>query len=374
MISISNFQDILFSFVSLTNSQELASKFLPPSIFLPKVFVPRLRHGAGISMDEAAELLKNIPSLASKPWTAYWKTIGLEFESKENYRAAAMSYIMGCFPKEDVAWKDEINELKRKSFQKWCKQVGAPFEEKIVETKLGKIRYYLCKPHNMNGRSPVTIFLNGLEGSAEEFAFPLHKYLNEGTGFAALSIPGSADYESPMTPESDQSLKYVIDDIVKQPWVDSEKLGMVGFSFGAYWTLICAKTDSRIKFSICNGTPLNRTFNPQRSFGLNPVISHALLCMFRLKHPFQLISRIHKLADRAKKLQHIKSGPLLAMNGDCDTIVDPRDTHELGQVSPHKLIWLKNDDHCGLFHYDRMVSIIVAWTKRSLKGISDKPD
>lgn len=368
-MQLPSFRDFLFSVVSLTNTQGFATRFYKPRTFMPKIFIPRLAHGADISIEDAQHLLEGVPSLASKPWTLYWRDQGLRYESQKNFRAACMCYILGCFPKEDLEWKNEINELKRRSFQKWANEKGAPFEERFVKTPWGRIRYYLAKPLDRHDRVPVTIFINGLEGSAEEFAFPLHKYLEQGIGFAGLSIPGSADYEFGMTPASDEALKYVVDDICAQPWVDPGKIGMVGFSFGAYWTLVASKTDARIKFSVCNGIPLRHTFNPKQSFGLNPIIAYALLCMFRLKHPIQLLGIIKKLDRRGEELMQKKAGPLLCINGDRDTIVDPRDTEIVGQASDHKLIWLKNDDHCGLFHYDRMVAILVSWTKRCLREI-----
>jgi hypothetical protein len=364
-----SFHDLLFSIVSLTNTQSFATRFYKPKTFMPKIFVPRLAKGAGISIEEARELLDKVPSLESKAWTHYWRDVGAKFESEEKFRAATMAYVMGCFPKENFVWKTEINELKRRAFQKWCAVSQAPFEERSVDTPQGKIRYYLAKPPHLTQRVPVALFLNGLEGSAEEFAFPLSPYLKDGIGFAGLSIPGSADYEFGMSVDSDKAFRYVIDDICRQPWVDSSKIGMVGFSFGAYWTLICSKTDPRIKFALCNGIPLTNTFNPKRSFGLNPIISYALLCMFRLRHPLQLLRVVKQLEERGMMVLNTKAGPLLCINGDCDTIVDPRDTLIVGNAANHKLLWLRGDDHCGLFHYDRMVQILVGWTKRCLREI-----
>lgn len=361
-------KNLLFSIVSLTNAQNIATRFLKPKVFLPSIFVPRLAYGAQISNEEAAQILNAAPSLESKAWTAYWKNEGQKFEALENFRAATMCYILGCFPKEDTPWKDEINRLKRKSFQAWCAHSKTPVEEKIIQTPRGWVRYYLCKPPAM-GKIPLVIFLNGLEGSAEEFAFPFRHYLDKAVGFAALSVPGTADYEFEMRTDSDQLLRYVIDDICAQSWVDSTKLGMVGFSFGAYWTLICAKTDLRIKFSILNGVPYRHTFHLKKSWGLNPIVAYALLCMFRLKHPLQLLGKIRELKKRAGALLNAKSGPILVMNGDHDTIVDPRDTQIIGSASNHKLLWIHRDDHCALFHYSRLVSVIVTWTDRCLKAL-----
>jgi hypothetical protein len=362
---------ILFSLVSLTNTQSLISRFLRADQFLPEICAPRFAFGADVPLEKSRQILKNVPSLASKPWTDYWNNVGKEFEQNSQYRAACMSYIMAAFPKEHFPWKDEANRLKQESFQKWCAQEGCTFEARNISTPAGKVRYYLYVPPH-SGKVPVSIFVNGLEGSAEEIAFPLREYLNDGSAYATLSIPGSADYDVPMTENSDQLIRYVIDDLVKHPQIDSEKIGMVGFSFGAYWTFICTKTDPRIKFSVCNGTPFRHTFNPETGFGLNPVLAHGLMCIFQVKHPIFLLKVINKLVARGNALLNEPSGPILAMDGENDSIVDPRDTEIIGTAPGNRLLFIKNDDHCGLFHYRRMTSIIVAWSRQNL-GISKIP-
>ncbi len=359
-------QDLLYSLVSMTNSQGLFSRFIDVKSFLPKITVARYGFGAELPMDEAKRILSEVPSLASKDWTYFWRDKGLEFERAENYRAACMSYIMGVFPKDDKPWKEEINDLKRASFLKWNQQRGLSFAPRRVRTTEGDVFYYLSPPSNLNGKAPVTIFINGLEGSAEEIAFSLQHYLHEGPGYAVLSVPGSADYEKPMTAFSDRVLHQVIDDIIKLPWVDSQEIGLVGFSMGAFWTLITAKTDPRIKFAICNGIPLQKTLNSGQGIGLNPIIAEALIRIFGVSHPLLLLPIIKKMSRRAEELIHCASGPILAMNGDQDTIVDPQDTVELGSLPGNRLILIKNDDHCGIFHYHRMVDIIVKWTRRNL--------
>jgi len=363
---ISLSKDLLYSLVSMTNSQALFSRFIDVKSFLPKITVARYGFGADIPLDEAERILASIPSLASKPWTHFWRDKGLEFERAENYRAACMSYIMGVFPKDDRPWKDEINELKRASFLKWNQQQGLSFNPRRVRTSAGDVFYYLSPPSNLGEKAPVTIFINGLEGSAEEIAFSLQQYLHEGPGYAVLSVPGSADYEKPMTARSDQVLREVIDDIVSLPWVDEREIGLVGFSMGAFWTLITTKMDNRIKFAICNGIPLKRTLSSGQGVGLNPIIAEALIRIFGVSHPLLLLPIVREMSRRAESLVNLPSGPILAMNGDKDTIVDPRDTIDLGSLPGNRLILIKNDDHCGIFHYRRMIEIIVKWTRRNL--------
>lgn len=359
-------RDVFYSFVSLTNTQSLFSRFLKVQKFLPAITLPRFAFGAQIPIEEAERIIHAIPSLGSKEWTYYWRDIGLEFESVGNFRAACMCYIMGCFPKENKPWKHEINELKRLSFLKWCELENIPFKEKYLETPDGRIRYYWYRPKDYSTPVPMTIFVNGLEGSAEEIAFTLQHHLHEGPGYACLSVPGSADYEKPMSAHSELALKYVVDDISSQPWVDPSQIGMVGFSMGAFWTFICAKTDPRICFSICNGIPFKHTLTGGQGFGLNPIIAEALMRIFGVGHPLQLIKIIRTMVRRGESLLSKPSGPILAMNGDKDTIVNPKDTEILGRAEGNRLIFIKNDDHCGLFHYDRMVSIIVSWSRRNL--------
>jgi hypothetical protein len=360
------FQNIFYTLIAVTNSQALFSSLMPVNRFLPKITLPRYTHGAQIPAELAQEIIDQIPSLGSKAWTHYWRDIGKKFEEREDYRAACMSYIMGSFPKDNKEWKDEINELKRLSFLKWCETVNLNFREKVLTTPHGNIRHYWFRPEDYSSPVPVTVFVNGLEGSAEEIAFSLKDYQHEGAGYVVMSIPGSADYDRPMSIKSHETLRYVFDDLCRQPWVDPHQLGMVGFSMGAFWTLICTKSDPRIKFAICNGIPLKRTLSGGRGFGLNPIISEALLRIFGLFHILQMLPITRQMVKMAESLINQPSGPILAMNGENDTIVHPHDTVDLGNAPGNRLILIKNDDHCGLYHYDRMVSLIVRWSKRNL--------
>ncbi len=332
--------------------------------------MPRFRYGAGLPKEQAESLLLSVESLDSRLWTRYWALTGDSFVGK-NTRAACMSYIMGSFPLEDADWKREIQNKKRETFKKWCAEVHFEFEEKFHRAKTGAFRYYIYRPKKVSQKAPLLLFINGLEGSAEEIGFIMEPFKNEGIGFVLLSVPGTDDYDGPMTTDSENLFTSLLDELSQLEWVDSTKIGMVGFSFGAFWTLITAKIDSRIRFSLCNGTPLAHTFNPFRGFGLNPVLSLAITKIFQVPHPFYLFGTLRQLTRKAQKLMSKPSGPLLAINGDSDSIVDPQDTIDLGKASEnHHLMMIPHDDHCALFHFPRMISIIVGWSKRNLEGPS----
>ena len=64
--------------------------------------------------------------------------------------------------------KNEINELKRASFKKFCDASNLAFKEKFLETPQCKIRFYYDRPTDYSSPVPVTMFLKGLEGPAEE--------------------------------------------------------------------------------------------------------------------------------------------------------------------------------------------------------------
>lgn len=360
-------KNIAYTFVSLTNTQNVFSRFFRAADFLPEISLPRFACGGGVPIDQVRTLYHHIPSLSSKPWTEYWINVGEEFERKENHRAACMSFIMGAFPKEDRPWKARCNKLRQKSFIQWCKEKDFHFKPRVVHSVFGPVHYYLYIPEGHKHRVPVTLFVNGLEGSAEEIGFPLLKFKNDGVAFAIASVPGGVDSPIPMSTDSEKLLKVIFDDLEKEPALDPEQMGIVGFSFGAFWSLMATKADPRIKFAVCNGTPLRHTFNPDTTFGLNPVLAHGLMCVFNVRHPLFLMGITRALSKRGDELLNKPSAPILAMDGDEDSVVDTRDTVLLGQAPGNRLILIKNDDHCGLFHYERMVHIIFLWMRQQLK-------
>ncbi len=264
-------------------------------------------------------------------------------------------------------WKAKINERRKRTFHEWSKQAGFLFQERTLNIPdVGRLRFLISRPEGADSRNPVPalIFMNGSDGSAEEIAFSMLPYKSEPMAFVLMAVVGSVDCDFPMATDSERVTKALIDALETLEWLDSKNIGMVGFSFGAYWTFISAKTDSRIRYAVCNGMPFRHTFQMRTSFKLNPVITDSLMSLFQVRHPFFLLKIINTLVERADRLLYHPSGPILAINGDQDSIVDSRDTEIIGRAPGNQLLMLRNDDHCGLYKFDRMVKILVAWARR----------
>lgn len=328
---------------------------------LPSVFKYRLQFGGNLSSNEAHRLMTDVPSLMSSRWSDYWAKHAERFASLENFRAACMCYVMATFPREDTELKWRAHEKKRECFQHWARRNSMPVSAHELKTSEGTTRAYFVRPPSTKAKVPTLFFMTGLEGSSEEVAFPICDYLNEGFGAVLFSVPGSFDYDRPMHLHSDILIRALISESLKEPWIDANSLGFVGFSLGAFWTLIIAKTDPRIRHSLVSGIPFLNTFDPLRGLGFNPWITHAMACAFRLKHPVQLALLLRRMMRRGKKLLNKSSGPILAINGPNDSLVNPKDTTLIGRAKGNRLLWIPGGEHCGIARYHRMIQAIFAW-------------
>lgn len=363
MIDSGVLRSLHFSVVSLAQAQDVATKFVTPYHYIPKEFESRLTEIGGLDPKSAGDLIRHIPSMASKPWTEYWEARGDEYHEEAHYRAACLCYLMASFPREPGhPWKLKAFEKQILSFQEWG---GNDYSEHIIPTRLGKVRFYTKPPPSVvKEKAPLIVYVNGLEGAAEEIIFAVSRFGDHPVGYAFLSVPGSWDYTFFMRPDSELAMMDVLTYLEKFDWVDPTRIGMVGFSFGAYWTFIMTKLDPRIRFAVCNGIPLNHSFSMKRAYGLNPLISQALHKILRASTPLELSWKLHQLTKKANRLIEKPSGPIFAMNGTNDQIVDTRDTEILGRQPGNLLKLIPGGGHCGLFEFRHMSSLVQVWLRK----------
>jgi len=61
------------------------------------------------------------------------------------------------------------------------------------------------------------------------------------------------------------------------------------------------------------------------------------------------------------RYRHIKI-PLLAINGDCDTLLSTQDTIDLAEAAPNATLLLyPDDDHCAMRHYREWLDYSQQW-------------
>jgi esterase FrsA len=178
-----------------------------------------------------------------------------------------------------------------------------------------------------------------------------------------MEMPGTYSYREPLSPASEGVYSKVIDFLAADPRVDADRLGMIGFSFGAYWSTRMAAVEPRLKVAVANGAPTHRSFGPLASVGMPEIMMST----------FRDTIAATSMADMSRKLtelslaQHYRNIqiPLLVINGAHDTLISTQDSIDIAIGAPHaQLVLYDGDDHCAMGHAEQ-------WSELSMRFVRD---
>jgi len=220
------------------------------------------------------------------------------------------------------------------------------------------VRGYLVIPSG-SGPFPVVLTTNGLEGTVAELAIPQLRYRASGLALFLMEMPGSYAYTEPMRPESEAVYHRVIEHLAADARLDADRIGMVGVSFGGYWTTRLAATSDRLVCAVACGAPTHRSFHGG-ALGTPQVILHALAKTVGAAHPIDLRAKLKALSirDRYRDI----TIPLLVINGDHDTLLSTQDSVDLADGAPDATLLLyPDDDHCAMGHYRTWLDYSQRW-------------
>jgi dienelactone hydrolase len=131
-------------------------------------------------------------------------------------------------------------------------------------------------PKNLEGKAPLVISMHGGGGSPEVALFHgganYHDMVRGGVKrgyivFAPQHLFSAEGFPKDVRNRTDERLRLVgtsltaveiykitaaLDVLLKRPEVDAERVGMVGLSYGGYYSLVTPAVDKRIKVSVCS--------------------------------------------------------------------------------------------------------------------------
>ncbi|WP_440713850.1 alpha/beta hydrolase family protein [Gordonia sp. FQ] len=227
-----------------------------------------------------------------------------------------------------------------------------------------RIRGYLVIPSGVE-QPPVVLVSNGVEGTLAEALLPLLKYRSGGLAMFVMEMPGTYSYREPLSPAAERVYTKAIDFLAEDPRLDGERIGMIGLSFGAYWATRMAAVDARLKATVANGAPTNRSFGPLASIGMPEIM------LWTLSNATGATST----ADTSKRLAAMAiadyyariPNPLLVINGADDTLVSTRDSIDIAIGAPYgELVLYDGDDHCAMGHGDEWMRLSHDFFRRHL--------
>jgi esterase FrsA len=225
-----------------------------------------------------------------------------------------------------------------------------------------RVRGYLMLPL---GTEPVPTVLasNGLEGTLAEALLPLLAYRDAGMGTFVMEMPGTYSYREPLSLASEGVYSTVIDFLAAHPGVDADRIGMIGFSFGGYWSTRMAAVEPRLKVAVSNGALTHRSFGALASLGTPEIIVSTLRNTTAATSMADMSRKLAKfsLAQRYRNIEI----PLLVINGARDTLISTQDSIDLAIGAPHaQLVLYDGDDHCAMGHAEQ-------WSELSTRFLRD---
>ncbi|CAM5290251.1 alpha/beta hydrolase [Mycolicibacterium aubagnense] len=226
------------------------------------------------------------------------------------------------------------------------------------------VRGYLVFPTE-SGPVPTVLVTNGLEGTLEEVLFPLLAHRDSGFGTFTMEMPGTYSYAAVMSPSSETVYSEVIDYLTKHPRVDADRIGMMGFSFGGYWSTRMAAIDPRLKVAVSNGALTDRSFTASGSFGTPEIIVSTLRSTIGAASMADMARKLAKysLAQHYRKINI----PLLVINGSHDTLISTQDSIDLAIGAPQgQLVLYDGDDHCAMGHSEQWSELSTRFLREHL--------
>lgn len=293
------------------------------------------------------------------------------FTARELYHSAAGCYHIGNFLNYyDIEEKIEAQNLARECYEKAI----LLYDEKEKPIRIDipfrgvEIPGYLMLSNKPN--KPLIIFVNVLNNLKEiENHFFAQDFLKAGFNVFNFDGPGQGEMHRKMRliPDYEKVIHAIID------WfennndfdIDMERIGVVGISFGGFFSVKAASTDPRIDCVVGNG-----------GFAYFPSLSHLKKLSIPTKRSVYYMTGYDSMKEVSKHFGHLDikacpplERPMLIIQGGKDKTVPSEHAYyymDWATGDGKELLYIKDANHCCQDYFDYITPYTLDWFRRYL--------
>jgi hypothetical protein len=335
--------------------------------------------------EDVESVLANLTSKDPELWAAEWSRVAKPYEAEgakheqagkttEAREACLMAYTyyaIGRYPVPHTAGKQQNFRKSLEMYEKAGRYFDPPIERVHIPHGDKTIPAYL-RIREDGTKCPVVINFGGIDSfKAEcyEYDEALHQ---SGLGTCSVDMPGVGECPIKGSTTAESLFSAVIDYLEKRPEVDPACIGMLGRSFGGYWSAKMAFVESqRLRAAVVWGGGVHYFFQEdwlRESINAESyLMDHdvARCSAFGVKTVDELAAIFPTLSLKTQGWLDKPSCPMLIVNGKNDVQIPIGDLYILLEYGDPKSARVFPGGHMG--QTPQTLPTIIRWLKSTLR-------
>lgn len=340
----------------------------------------------GARIEDVEPVLDRLTTKDPELWAAEWsraaepyaeageahEAAGRAAEAREAFLMAYVYYTIGRYPvplspgKQECARKSLALYLRAaRHFTPALEVVEIPYRENRA------IRAFLRKPEGVNP-CPVVINFGGIDSYKPECREYDEALLKAGLGACAMDMPGVGESPIKGSTTAESLFSAVIDYLCEREDVDERRIGILGRSFGGYWSAKMSFVEpERLRASVVWGGGVHYNFQAEwvrQSTNAESYLMDHEICRasaFGLRDLDELAAYFPSLSLKTQGLLDRPSCPMLVVNGKNDLQTPIEDLYLLLEHGGPRTARVFPGGHMG--QTPHTLPTIVRWLQRELR-------